>query len=81
MLTFIIIVSLLAPVVADDEPPASEPKQRVDSLRDFYAKTAAGYEFFYDLAKQQPLKLFDKPVMTWTNDGDWSGGCIRLEPG
>jgi hypothetical protein len=73
LLNFLVIVGLLATAFAGDEPTADQSKRKVDPLRDYYAKIAAKYEFFHDLAKQQPLKLIEKPVMTWTNDPDWSG--------
>jgi hypothetical protein len=82
MRTPILFVALLAPALAvADEPPANSPPQNVDTLRGFYAKTAAKYEFFHDLGKQQPLKLVDKSVMAWTNDGDWSGDVFVWKHG
>ena len=49
----ILFVVLLAPVfAAAEEPPASPAKQDADTLRGFYAKTAAKYEFFHDLASR-----------------------------
>jgi hypothetical protein len=78
----IICIALLTPVLAAaQEPPASPAQQNADTLRGFYAKTAARYEFFHDLAKPQPLKLIDKPVMAWTNDGDWSGDVFIWNQG
>lgn len=91
------VISLCLPTLmfAGDKTPTNNAKPKHDALRDYYAKTAATYEFFHDAAKQQPLELAEKPVMTWTNDGDWSGdvfvwnrgerpeiiGCLLTGPG
>jgi len=69
----LIVTSLLAPILADEKPAADEAKQKSDALRSYYARTAARYEFFHDAARKLPLALTEKPLMTWTNDGDWSG--------
>src|SRR6266478_6625459 len=66
-------IVLLAPVVIADDKPGEEGKQKSEPLRSYYAKSAAKYAFFRDAAKEQPLKLVEKPVMKWANDDDWSG--------
>ena len=73
MFRLIIALALAAHFAAVEVPPADDAKPKGDALRTYYAKTAAKYEFFHDEARKQPLKLVEKPVMTWTNDGDWSG--------
>src|SRR6516164_3082971 len=73
MRVMLIGLAVLLAAAGYDDPPAEEGKPTGDALRNYYAKTAARYEFFHDAAKTQRLKLVEKPVMTWTNDGDWSG--------
>lgn len=74
MRMFLIVAGLLvAPLLADDKSSGNEAKQKSDALRGYYASTAARYQFFHDAAKAMPLTLTEKPLMTWTNEGDWSG--------
>lgn len=88
------IFCLVAAVVAADSP-ADKTKYRDEALRTFYRSTATKYEFYHAGDKAQPLKLIEKPVMKWTNEGDWSGdvfiwthaerpeviGCVLTGPG
>jgi hypothetical protein len=72
-----VLLPMLAPVLAYDEPPAEDAKQKTDPLRTYYGKASALFEFFRDAEKKQPLKLAEKPVMKWANDDDWSGDvCV-----
>ena len=72
-----LLLPVLAPVLANDDSPAEDAKQKTDPLRTYYARSAARFEFFRDAESQQPLKLADKPVMKWANDDDWSGDvCV-----
>jgi len=66
-------IALLAPFVVAEDKPDEEGKQKSEPLRTYYGRTAAKYEFFSDAAREQPLKLVEKPVMKWANDDDWSG--------
>jgi len=63
-------------VMAFAAEPEDQTKQRIEALRSLYAATAAKYEFYHAGDKAQPLKLVEKPVMKWTNEGDWSGGVF-----
>jgi hypothetical protein len=73
MVRLMIVFALAAQFLAVEDPPAEEAKPKSEPLRTYYGKTAANYEFFRDNAKEQPLKLVEKPVMKWANDDDWSG--------
>jgi hypothetical protein len=73
MLRALVLFVALAPFITNADPSADEGKQKTEALRHYYAKAAAKYEFFRDADKKQRLTLVEKPVMTWTNDGDWSG--------
>jgi hypothetical protein len=73
MIRLMIVFALAAQFLAVEDPPAEEGKQKSEPLRTYYGKAAAKYEFFRDAAKEQPLKLVEKPVMKWANDDDWSG--------
>jgi hypothetical protein len=68
-----LLLLALGPVLANEDPPADEGKQKTDALRTYYGKMAGKYEFFRDAERKQPLKLAEKPVMKWANDDDWSG--------
>ena len=63
-----------APSVIAEDKPDDEGKHKTEPLYAYYGKVAAKYEFFRDAAKEQPLKLIEKPVMKWATDDDWSGG-------
>jgi hypothetical protein len=68
-----LVLLALVPVLANEDSPTPERKQKIDALRTYYGTAAGKYEFFRDSDRKQPLKLAEKPVMTWANDGDWSG--------
>ena len=66
-------IVVFALLITNVDPPVEEAKQKTEVLRSYYTKAPAKYAFFRDDDRQQPLSLVEKPVMTWANDGDWSG--------
>jgi hypothetical protein len=73
MFKILMIVGVFAQAPATETEPSDEAKQRIEALRTYYGKTAEAYEFYGGAAKEQPLRLLDKPIMKWANDDDWSG--------
>lgn len=68
---FVLFVVSLVPVPALAEEP--KPDTAADPVREAYRVDAENCEFYRDMEHQQPLKWVEKPIMRWTNDGDWSG--------
>ena len=75
-----ILLGLLASAFGVDESSAVEVvKPQGVALRNYYAKTAARYEFYRDPQKEQKLNLIPTPIMKWTMDNDWSGDVFVWE--
>jgi hypothetical protein len=70
---FLAVVVVASIAIAEDKPD-NEGKQKTEPLYAYYGEAAAKYEFARDAAREQPLKLVEKPVMKWATDDDWSGG-------
>ena len=75
-----LLFGLLASAFGIDESSPVEPaKHQAIALRNYYAMTAARYEFFRDPDKQQKLNLIPTPILKWTMDNDWSGDVFIWE--
>src|SRR6185437_5451547 len=73
----------------------AKPRTEADYLRDVYRAEAEKHAFFLDAEVRQPLALVDHSIMSWSNDGQWSGdvflwtstgrpaiiGCMLSGPG
>jgi hypothetical protein len=93
---FAICMAAALRTASGDEPASgAKPRTEADYLRDEYRAEAEKHAFFLDDEKRQPLKLVDHPIMSWSNDGQWSGdvflwtsagrpaiiGCMLSGPG
>jgi hypothetical protein len=60
-----------------EEPPGgAKPRTEADHLHDVYRAEAEKHAFFLDAEERQPLALVDHSIMSWSNDGQWSGGVF-----
>jgi len=66
----LILLSLLA---GADSPTDAADKPKAEATQNYYAETAARYEFYRDAKKQERLTLVTTPVFKWATDDDWSG--------
>lgn len=62
-------------VLGQAAPPVSEADLK-EVLYPYYAREAAGYEFFLDPKHEQKLQLYKQPVMTWTNADKYMGAVF-----
>jgi hypothetical protein len=90
----LLTVPVLCLAARGDDPPPRD-KDAADPLREQYRLGAKKYEFFLDKDKKVPLTFEPKPVLSWSQDDDWSGdvfvwtwkgrpqviGCVLSGPG
>lgn len=70
------LVCCLASWVALGQAPDESEAELKQILVPYYSREAATYDFSLDEAKQQPLVLESKPVLTWTNVDRYIGSVF-----
>jgi hypothetical protein len=66
-------LAIAFPAAGEEPPVGDKPGADFAYLSEIYQEEAAKHAFYRDAEHRQPLKLVDRPIMHWNNEGTWSG--------